>query len=131
SYMASENTKHPKKGFFEEFMHPTPPMGELPADKELINKKAAVSDIAIISIGRNAGEGRDRELKDDYSLSEAESEMISTVSEAFHSQHKKVIVVLNIGGVIDVTALKMGADAILLAWQPGQEGGNSIVDVLS
>jgi beta-glucosidase len=130
AYIASENAKRPKKGFFEEFMNPTPPLMEFAVDKELINKKAASSDIAIIAIGRNAGEGRDRKLEDDYNLSEAEKEMIKSVSEAFHSQHKKVIIVLNIGGVIDVSDLKTGADAILLAWQPGQEGGNAMVDVL-
>ena len=51
--------------FFEEFTNPTPPISELLLDNSLIAKKAGESDIAIISIGRNAGEGRDRKLEND------------------------------------------------------------------
>ena len=57
--------------------------------------------------------------------------MIQNVAEAFHAQHKKVAVVLNIGGVVDVTAWRDNVDAVLLAWQPGLEGGNAMADVLS
>ncbi len=57
--------------------------------------------------------------------------MIADVSIAFHGQGKKVIVTLNIGGVVDVTGWHELADAILLAWQPGLEGGNAMADVLS
>jgi beta-glucosidase len=57
--------------------------------------------------------------------------MITNVSGAFHGKHKPVIMVLNIGGVIDVSSFQDKVDAVLLAWQPGQEGGNAIADVLS
>lgn len=130
-YLKSEKIKHPKKGFFEEFMNPTPPITELPAEINLINKKATETDIAIIAIGRNAGEGRDRKLEGDYYLNETEKELIKNVAAAFHAQHKKVIVVLNTGGVIDVMQWRDAADAVLLAWQPGMEGGNAIADILS
>ncbi|MBS1668985.1 MAG: glycoside hydrolase family 3 C-terminal domain-containing protein [Bacteroidetes bacterium] len=130
-YIAEEKIKHPKKSFIEEFMNPTPPIVEFAMDKQTISKKAAESDIAIIAIGRNAGEGHDRNLPGDYYLTETEKALIKNVSNAFHEQHKKIIIVLNIGGVIDVSEWRDDPDAILLAWQPGQEGGNAITDVLS
>jgi beta-glucosidase len=131
SYLADYSAKHPKKGFIQEFMNPTPPASEYAIDNDLLTKKAAADDIAVLSIGRNAGEGRDRKLPDDYYLSDTEKVVIAAVANAFHAQHKKVVVVLNIGGVIDVMQWRDHVDAILLAWQPGLEGGDAITDVLS
>ena len=91
----------------------------------------ANDDAAIITIGRNAGEGEDRKLDNDYYLSDPEKTMIKTVSAAFHAVNKKVIVVLNIGGVTDVSSWRDQVDGILLAWQPGLEAGNAIADILS
>ena len=106
-------------------------MTEYAADNDLINKKALETDIAIIAIGRNAGEGRDRKLENDFNLSDTEKTLIKNVADAFHAQNKKVIVVLNIGGVIEVASWRDKVDGILLAWQPGLEGGNAIADILS
>ncbi|GAB2701531.1 beta-glucosidase [Mucilaginibacter koreensis] len=131
TYLADYTLKHPKKSFFAEFMNPSPPTPEYALDKEMITKKASSTDVAIIAIGRNAGEGRDRKVEGDYDLTPTELEMIKTVTDAYHAQHKKVIVVLNIGGVINVTPWRNGPDAILLAWQPGLEGGNAMADILS
>ena len=130
-YLSAEKIKHPKKGFFEEFMHPTPPIAEFVADNNLVTQKAGEADIAVIAIGRNAGEGSDRKLPGDYFLNDTEKVLIKTVANAFHAQHKKVVVVLNTGGVIDVAEWRDDADAILMAWQPGLEGGNAIADILS
>ena len=98
---------------------------------EDILKAANNSDKAMIAIGRNAGEGNDRKEKDDYYLTEKEKSLIREVAAAFHAQNKKVIVMLNIGGVVDLAQWRDQVDAILLAWQPGLEGGNAMADIIS
>src|SRR6185312_3088473 len=102
NYIEAEKAKRPKKSFIQEFMHPTPPISEYVVDNNEINKQADDNDIAVIGIGRNAGEGKDRKLEDDFNLSDTERALIQNVSNAFHAKNKKVIVVLNIGGVIEV-----------------------------
>ena len=104
---------------------------ELELNKEIIENKANSSEIALITIGRNAGEGDDRKVEEDFNLAADEVNLINNVSEAFHAKGKKVVVVLNIGGVIETASWKDKVDAILLPWQPGQEGGNSVADVFS
>jgi beta-glucosidase len=99
--------------------------------EDLVLKAADQSAIAIITIGRNAGENNDREVEDDYQLTATELALINSVTSAFHAKNKKVVVILNIGGVIDVMQWRDAVDGILLAWQPGLEGGNSISDVIS
>ena len=102
---------------------------ELPLDKVQIEAQVKNSDIAVITIGRNAGEGSDRSIAD-FSLQETEKTLIKNVSEIYHAAGKKVVVVLNIGGVIATADWSNWPDAIVLAWQTGQEGGNALVDIL-
>ena len=98
---------------------------------KLIKEFAKTSDLAIITIGRNSGETSDRLEKDDFLLSKKESQMIKNTCEVFHSLGKKVLIVLNVGGVIETASWDDLPNAILVAWQAGQESGNSVVDIIS
>lgn len=104
---------------------------ELKLDDALIAKKAASSEIAFVTLGRNSGEGADRVVNNDFNMADEEIEMLDKIAKAFHAKGKKVVVILNIGGVIETASWKDKVDAILLAWQPGQEGGHSVADVVS
>ena len=96
-----------------------------------VDKQAKQADVAIVTLGRQGGEAWDRQIKDDFNLSAVERQLLSDVCDAFHAEGKKVIVVINTGAVIETESWKQLPDAILLAWQPGQEGGNSVADVLT
>jgi len=110
---------------------PRAPIPELAVAKEEIERLAREADLAVVTLGRNSGEFRDRKREDDFELSAAENTLLQDVASAFHAQKKKLVVVLNIGGVIETTSWRDVPDAILLAWQPGQEAGHAIADVLT
>lgn len=131
SYIKDWDTKHPKKHFFEEFMNPTPAAPEYALTKELVDGAVAKNDMGIFVIARQAGEGKDRALPNDFNLSDVELNNLKLASAALHAAGKKLIVVLNVGGVVEVASWREYADAIVLAWQPGQEGGNAIADVIT
>lgn len=127
----AEAKKGPSKNPFS-FMGGKDPIAEMEVSPELAKQMAEKADIALITIGRNAGEGRDREVVEgDFLLSSTEMNLIKNVTEAFKAKGKKTVVVLNIAGVIETASWRDIPDAILLAWQPGQEAGNSVTDVLS
>lgn len=128
AYIADAKAKRPKaRNFFETPKRVT----ELVMDAAALSTKADQSDMAMITIGRNAGEGADRKVENDFSLSDTERILIKGVTDAFHSRGKKVVVVLNIGGVMETVSWRDMADGILLAWQPGLEAGNAVADILS
>ena len=104
---------------------------EMNIDAKVLAEQAKSQDVAIIAIGRISGEGSDRNIEGDFELTAAEKALIKNVTTAFHAQGKKAVVVLNIGGVIETASWKNIPDAVLCAWQGGQEGGNSVADVIS
>lgn len=95
-----------------------------------LSMRAADSDVAVVSLGRLSGEYNDRYTKDFY-LHEDELDLLRRTCEAFHSCGKKVVVVLNICGVIETASWKDLPDAILVNWLPGQELGNATAAVIS
>jgi beta-glucosidase len=70
-------------------------------------------------------------VENDVTLTASEKNMISAITKAFHAKGKKTIVILNIGGVIETASWRDIPDAILIAWQAGEESGNAVADVIS
>lgn len=128
AYITEQKAKRPKPKMM--FLAPEP-IGEMPLSADLLKTQANKSDIGVITIGRLAGEGGDRKEADDFNLTAVEQTMISDVTKAFHDNGKKVVVILNIGGPVETASWRDKVDGILLAWDPGLEGGNAIADVVS
>src|SRR4029079_1052982 len=78
-----------------------PPIAEMTVSADEISRLAREADLALVSIGRNSGEFRDRTLENDFDLSSAEKSLLQAVASAVHAQNKKLVVVLNVGGVIE------------------------------
>lgn len=129
-YIAAEQAQRPPREGIQAFM-PEAPIPERDISTAELNKLAVETDTAVFTIGRSSGEFTDRKAENDFYLSDHERNLLTEVARSFHARHKKVIVILNMGGVMETASWRGLADAILLAWQPGQEAGHAIADILS
>ncbi|UTR13776.1 glycoside hydrolase family 3 C-terminal domain-containing protein [Salipaludibacillus sp. LMS25] len=115
-----------------EFGLEIPTIPEKPLKAKEINKIVKETDVGVVVIGRISGEFEDRKNeKGDFLLTDREQDIITNVTNEYHASGKKVIVILNIGAPIEVASWRDKPDAILLAWQPGQEAGFAVADVIS
>ena len=120
--------KNPEMWFLDQGQ---PKLPEIEISRRSVETSAQEADAAIITIGRQAGEGLDRDIKTEFNLNEDEKSMIDRVSSVYHQAGKPVVVVINSGSVMETASWRDAVDAILVAWQPGEEGGNSVADVLT
>jgi beta-glucosidase len=125
-HIADEEARRPPT---RQFMLP-PPLAERTVPADEITRLAEAMDVGLVTITRNSGEFVDRKREGDFELSAIERALVADTAAAFHDRKKKLVVVLNVGGVVETASWRDQADAILLAWQPGQEAGRAVVDVL-
>lgn len=102
---------------------------EMPLDEGLVKETAKSCETAIVIIGRTAGEEQDNRLEaGSYLLSDDEIAMLTVVREHF----KKVVLLLDVGNIIDMTDInRIAPDAVLYVWQGGMTGGKGTADVLT
>ena len=108
-----------------------PKLDEIDISTRCVTHEVKEADAAIITIGRQAGEGLDRQIEGEFNLTATEKDMIARVSDQFRPLGKPVIVIINSGSVMETASWRDRVDAILCAWQPGEEGGNSVADILT
>ncbi len=101
---------------------------EMPLSESLLTQAVKANDAAVIVLNRPSGEGKDRTMDGDYLLNPQEETLFSQVLAHFD----KVVVVLNIAGIIDMSWVdRFKPSAVLIAWLPGMEGGNALADILT
>ena len=104
---------------------------EMPVDSALAQEAASAADVALVVIGRAAGEDRENTLTPgSYYLTDGERAMLDAVTAAF----SKVVVLMNIGNIMDLAWTEAYGDkisALMIVWQAGMESGNAVADVLT
>ncbi|MBQ0081258.1 MAG: glycoside hydrolase family 3 protein [Alistipes sp.] len=97
---------------------------------EVAQRAAQNCSVALVTIGRHSSEGFDRHVERDFNIRVGEYNMLRDVYKAFHEKGKKVIVLLNVCGPVEMLSWRKYADAILLCWMPGGNGTEAITDLL-
>lgn len=105
------------------------PVGEVLPGSDELQREVADNDVALIVLGHAAGEGSDRTANAFY-LSESEKQMLTQVAGIYHAAGKKVVVLLNIPGPIEMESWQNIPDAILCLYQGGEQFGNWTADIL-
>ena len=127
-WVKAEAKKSSRSEFIIQFDHPySAPAPVLITEEDC---KEADTDVAVYVIARNSGEGSDRYNREgDYFLFAEEKKNLEMVAAHF----KKTIVILNIGGVMELSGVKAipGINAILLMGQLGNIGGDALADVVT
>ena len=104
---------------------------EMPLTESIVADAAKASDVALVVIGRAAGEDRENLLEPgSYYLTDEEKRMLDLVTARFD----KVCVIMDCGNAIDMGWVEDYGDkldAIVYAWQGGMEGGYAVADVLT
>jgi beta-glucosidase len=126
SLAAHKARQKPRKMFMPEEV-----ASEIVWSESALQVIAENSSVAVVTLTRTSGEFQDRRQENDFNLMDSEYNFLKQITQVFHQKGKPVIVILNIGGVIETASWKNLPDAILLAWQPGQEGGHAVADILS
>ena len=101
---------------------------EMPIDEDIVKEASVNSDLAIVIIGRSAGEDRDI-LKEDGSwyLNNDERELLGLIRKHF----AKLCILINSGSIMDTSEiLSYNPEALMYIWQGGQEMGNGVASVL-
>ena len=127
-WVKAEAKRSSRSEFIIQFDHPySAPAPVLITEEDC---KEADTDVAVYVIARNSGEGSDRYNREgDYLLFAEEKKNLEMVAAHF----KKTIVILNIGGVMELSGVKAipGINAILLMGQLGNIGGDALADVVT
>lgn len=127
-HLAAERAKQPPREGIMAFL-PQQLAAEPALERSLIEQSVRVADAVLITLRRSSGEFVDRPAED-FSLNVPERTLVSSVSAAARAARKPIVAILNVGGPIETASWRDAVDAILVAWQPGQEAGHAVADVL-
>ena len=121
-WCAAQPVAAPEWGRWPRF-HP-----EMELDEAAVGAAAARADVAVVVIGRAAGEDRENVLEPgSYYLTQTERLLLERVTARF----ERTVVVVDSGNVMDLSwAEELGVSALLLAWPGGMEGARAVADVL-